>query len=60
MLQERISKLEEDAGTYLQLIQAKDKSIVKLTNSLHEIELQDKINQVPYLCFILTFLLSNH
>ena len=40
--------MEAEAGTYFQLLQAKDKSIVKLTNSLHEIELQDKINQVNY------------
>ncbi|XP_023328220.1 uncharacterized protein LOC111701257 [Eurytemora carolleeae] len=44
-LQERIDKLEDEATTYLQLIQVKDTSIIRLTTALHEMELQDKINQ---------------
>ena len=38
--------MEQDAAAYLQLIEVKDQSIVRLTNKLHEFELQDKINQV--------------
>lgn len=43
--QDKIEKLERDAAAYLQLINVKDQSIIRLTNSLHEFELQDKINQ---------------
>ncbi len=39
--------MERDAAAYLQLIEAKDESIVRLTNQLHELELQAKIDQVP-------------
>jgi len=38
--------MERDAAAYLQLIEAKDESIVRLTNQLHEVELQAKIDQV--------------
>ena len=38
--------MERDAAAYLQLMEAKDESIVRLTNQLHEVELQAKIDQV--------------
>jgi len=44
-LQEKIEKLERDAAAYIQLIEVKDKSIIRMTNSIHEMELQDKIKQ---------------
>lgn len=44
-LQECIQKMERDAAAYLQLMEAKDESIVRLTNQLHEVELQAKIDQ---------------
>ena len=40
--------MERDAAAYLQLIEAKDESIVRLTNQLHEVELQAKIDQVHH------------
>ena len=45
-VQERIQRMERDAAAYLQLMEAKDESIVRLTNQLHEVELQAKIDQV--------------
>jgi hypothetical protein len=44
--------MERDAAAYLQLIEAKDESIVRLTNQLHELELQAKIDQVPMICSV--------
>jgi len=43
--QERIKKLEQEAGSYQRMIEVKDQSIVKLTNQLHEVELAAKIDQ---------------
>ena len=45
MMDEKISKLEQDAAAYLQLIEVKDQSIVRLSNQLHELELSVKIEQ---------------
>jgi len=45
MMDEKVSKLEQDAAAYLQLIEVKDQSIVRLSNQLHELELSVKIEQ---------------
>jgi len=45
LLDEKVSKLEQDAAAYLQLIEVKDQSIVRLSNQLHELELSVKIEQ---------------
>jgi len=44
-LDEKMSKLDQDAAAYLQLIEVKDQSIVRLSNQLHELELSAKIDQ---------------
>ncbi len=44
--------MERDAATYLQLMEAKDESIVRLTNQLHEFQLQAKIDQVRKISFL--------
>jgi hypothetical protein len=44
--------MERDAATYLQLMEAKDESIVRLTNQLHEFQLQAKIDQVREFSFL--------
>jgi len=45
IIDEKVSKLEQDAAAYLQLIEVKDQSIVRLSNQLHELELSVKIEQ---------------
>ena len=45
ILDEKMSKLDQDASAYLQLIEVKDQSIVRLSNQLHELELSAKIDQ---------------
>ena len=43
ILDEKMSKLDQDAAAYLQLIEVKDQSIVRLSNQLHELELSAKV-----------------
>ena len=43
MLEEKINRQDQDATSYIQLLEAKDESIVKLSNKLDEIELAAKI-----------------
>ena len=45
MMQERISKKEKELSTYAHIVEVKDRSIVKLSNDLHEFDLQQKIEQ---------------
>merc|ERR1719483_461631 len=45
IMDEAVSKLDQDAAAYLQLIEVKDQSIVRLSNQLHELELSVKIYQ---------------
>ena len=45
LLEEKISKMEQDMASYLQLIEVKDQSIVKLSNTLDELELSVKMDK---------------
>ena len=45
LLEERITKQDQDVSSYLQLIEVKDQSIVKLSNQLDELELAVKIDK---------------
>ena len=45
LLEERISKMDQDVSSYLQLIEVKDESIVKLSNKLDELELAVKMDK---------------
>ena len=45
MLEEKISKMDQDVSTYLQLISVKDESIVKLSNKLDELEIAAKMDK---------------
>ena len=45
LLEEKISKMDQDVSTYLQLISVKDESIVKLSNQLDELQLSVKIDK---------------
>ena len=45
MMQSRISKKEKELSTYAHIVEVKDRSIVKLSNDLHEFDLQQKIEQ---------------
>ena len=44
-LRENISKLEKELLTYAHIVEIKDRSIVKLSNDLHEFDLTRKIEQ---------------
>ena len=45
LLEEKISKMDQDVASYLQLIEVKDQSIVKLSNTLDELELSVKMDK---------------
>ena len=45
MLKCRISKTEKELSTYAHIVEVKDMSIVKLSNDLHEFDLNQKIEQ---------------
>ena len=45
LLEEKISKTDQDVASYLQLIEVKDQSIVKLSNTLDELELSVKMDK---------------
>ena len=45
LMQERISKKEKELSTYAHIVEVKDRSIVKLSNDLHEFDLQHKMEQ---------------
>ena len=45
MLKCRISKAEKELSTYAHIVEVKDMSIVKLSNDLHEFDLNQKIEQ---------------
>ena len=45
MLRERIGKKEKEVLTYAHIVEVMDRSIVKLSNDLHEFDLQQKIEQ---------------
>ena len=45
MLKCRISKVEKELSTYAHIVEVKDRSIVKLSNDLHEFDLNHKIEQ---------------
>ena len=44
-MEERLSKMSQDVSSYLQLMEVKDASIVKLSNKLDELELSVKIDK---------------
>ena len=45
MMRERISKKEKEVVTYAHIVEVKDRSIVKLSNDLHEFDLQKKMEE---------------
>ena len=45
MLKCRISKVEKELSTYAHIVEVKDRSIVKLSNDLHEFDLNHKMEQ---------------
>ena len=45
ILEEKLTRQDQDVSSYLQLIDVKDQSIVKLTNQLDELELAVKIDK---------------
>ena len=45
LLEERLGKMSQDVSSYLQLMEVKDASIVKLSNKLDELELSVKIDK---------------
>ena len=45
LLEEKLTRQDQDVSSYLQLIDVKDQSIVKLTNQLDELELAVKIDK---------------
>ena len=45
MLKCKISKAEKELSTYAHIVEVKDRSIVKLSNDLHEFDLNQKIEQ---------------
>ena len=45
LLEEKLGKMDQDVSSYLQLIEVKDESIVKLSNQLDELELSVKIDK---------------
>ena len=45
MLRDKISKHEKELSTYAHIVEVKDRSIIKLSNDLHEFDLKEKIEQ---------------
>ena len=45
LLEEKINRMVQDVASYLQLIEVKDESIVKLSNKLDELELAVKMDK---------------
>ena len=45
LLEEKINRMVQDVASYLQLIEVKDESIVKLSNKLDELELAAKMDK---------------
>ena len=45
LLEEKISRQDQDVSSYLQLMEVKDESIVKLSNQLDELQLSVKIDK---------------
>ena len=45
LLEEKISRQDQDVSSYLQLMEVKDESIVKLSNKLDELEIAAKIDK---------------
>ena len=45
LLEDRITKQDQDVTSYIQLIEVKDESIVKLSNKLDELEIAAKIEK---------------
>ena len=44
-MEDRITKQDQDVTSYIQLIEVKDESIVKLSNRLDELEIAAKIEK---------------
>ena len=57
-LKENICALEKELATYVQIVEVKDRSIVKLSNDLHEFDLTQKIEQATPLSGSGTFVFS--
>ncbi len=45
MLEEKIHRQDQDVTSYIQLLEVKDESIVKLSNKLDEMEIAAKIEK---------------
>ena len=45
LLEEKLNKMSQDVSSYLQLMEVKDESIVKLSNKLDELEIAAKIDK---------------
>ena len=45
LLEEKVNRQDQDVASYLQLIEVKDESIVKLSNKLDEMEIAAKIDK---------------
>ena len=45
LLEEKVNRQDRDVASYLQLIEVKDESIVKLSNKLDEMEIAAKIDK---------------
>ena len=45
LLEEKISRQDQDVSSYLQLMEVKDESIVKLSNKLDELEIAAKMDK---------------
>ena len=45
LLRNKIAKMEKELSTYAHIVEVKDRSIVKLSNDLHEFDLSQKIEQ---------------
>jgi len=57
-LKENVCSLEKELATYVHIVEVKDRSIVKLSNDLHEFDLTQKIEQATPLSGGGTFIFS--
>ena len=45
-LKDKISKMEKELSTYAHIVEVKDRSIVKLSNDLHEFDLNQEWDKI--------------
>ena len=48
-LKDKISKMEKELSTYAHIVEVKDRSIVKLSNDLHEFDLNQEWDKITIL-----------